>query len=79
MEMITKLFLAAKVRLSGLMLIVADDSEGYFIHPTVIVSKDPKSKLMTEEIFGPVLTVCSMKCLAYFRFTFMKIVTGVKC
>lgn len=27
------------------------------MHPTVVVSKDPKSKLMTEEIFGPVLTV----------------------
>lgn len=34
-----------------------DDSEGYFIEPTVVISKDPKSKLMTEEIFGPVLTV----------------------
>lgn len=38
-------------------LIIADDSEGYFVWPTVIVSKDPKSQLMTEEIFGPVLTV----------------------
>jgi len=34
-----------------------DDSTGYFIEPTVVVSKDPKSKLMVEEIFGPVLTV----------------------
>ena len=34
-----------------------DDSVGYFIEPTVVVSKDPKSKLMSEEIFGPVLTV----------------------
>jgi len=34
-----------------------DDSKGYFIEPTVVVSKDPKSKLMAEEIFGPVLTV----------------------
>ena len=34
-----------------------DDSTGYFIEPTVVVSKDPKSKLMAEEIFGPVLTV----------------------
>ncbi len=34
-----------------------DDSEGYFIEPTVIVSKQPKSKLMVEEIFGPVLTI----------------------
>jgi 1-pyrroline-5-carboxylate dehydrogenase len=34
-----------------------DNSTGYFIEPTVVVSKDPKSKLMAEEIFGPVLTV----------------------
>ena len=34
-----------------------DDSKGYFIEPTVVVSKDPKSKLMCEEIFGPVLTL----------------------
>jgi len=34
-----------------------DDSEGYFVQPTVVESKDPQSKLMCEEIFGPVLTV----------------------
>jgi 1-pyrroline-5-carboxylate dehydrogenase len=34
-----------------------DDSVGYFIEPTVVVSRDPKSKLMAEEIFGPVLTI----------------------
>ncbi len=34
-----------------------DDSEGYFIEPTLIQSKDPRSKLMSEEIFGPVMTV----------------------
>jgi 1-pyrroline-5-carboxylate dehydrogenase len=34
-----------------------NDSTGYFIEPTVVVTKDPKSKLMVEEIFGPVLTV----------------------
>ena len=34
-----------------------DDSAGYFIEPTVVLSKDPKSKLMVEEIFGPVLSV----------------------
>lgn len=34
-----------------------DDSEGYFIEPAVVVSKDPKSRLMQEEIFGPVLTI----------------------
>jgi len=34
-----------------------DDSKGWFIEPTVIVSEDPKSKLMEEEIFGPVVTL----------------------
>jgi 1-pyrroline-5-carboxylate dehydrogenase len=34
-----------------------DDTKGYFIPPTVVESKDPRSKLMSEEIFGPVLTV----------------------
>ncbi len=34
-----------------------DKSEGYFIEPTVVVTKDPKSTTMEEEIFGPVLTI----------------------
>jgi len=34
-----------------------DDSVGYFIEPTVILCKDPKAKVMEEEIFGPVLSV----------------------
>ncbi len=34
-----------------------DKSKGYFIEPTVIESKNPRSKTMVEEIFGPVLTI----------------------
>lgn len=34
-----------------------DDSKGYFVEPTIIESCDPLDRLMTEEIFGPVLTV----------------------
>jgi 1-pyrroline-5-carboxylate dehydrogenase len=34
-----------------------DDSKGYFIQPTIIQSSDPRSKLMCEEVFGPVVTV----------------------
>ena len=34
-----------------------DKSVGYFVEPTVVLSADPKSKLMREEIFGPILTV----------------------
>lgn len=31
--------------------------EGYFIQPTVILTTNPKSLTMVEEIFGPVLTI----------------------
>ena len=31
---------------------------GYFIEPTVIVTKNPEYETMKEEIFGPVVTVC---------------------
>ena len=34
-----------------------DDSVGYFIEPTTILTTDPHFKTMEEEIFGPVLTV----------------------
>jgi 1-pyrroline-5-carboxylate dehydrogenase len=34
-----------------------DDSKGYFIEPTVVVTTDPHHKLMEEEIFGPVMTI----------------------
>jgi 1-pyrroline-5-carboxylate dehydrogenase len=31
--------------------------KGYFIEPTVVLSSDPKSLTMCEEIFGPVITI----------------------
>ncbi len=34
-----------------------DEAKGYFIEPTVVLTENPKHKLMEEEIFGPVLTV----------------------
>jgi 1-pyrroline-5-carboxylate dehydrogenase len=34
-----------------------DKSKGYFIEPTIILSKTPKTRTMCEEIFGPVLTI----------------------
>ncbi len=34
-----------------------EDKDGYFIRPTVIVTRDPKYRTMQEEIFGPVLSV----------------------
>ena len=35
----------------------SDDSTGWFIEPTIIVTKNSQSESMVEEIFGPVLTV----------------------
>lgn len=34
-----------------------DNSKGYFVEPTIILTKDPKSLTMEKEIFGPVMTV----------------------
>ena len=34
-----------------------DKSEGYFVHPTVVVTKNPNFKTMEQELFGPVLTI----------------------
>ena len=34
-----------------------DDSKGYFIEPTTILTTNPNFKTMEEEIFGPVLTI----------------------
>lgn len=34
-----------------------DDSKGYFIDPTIILTSNPHFKLMEEEIFGPVITI----------------------
>lgn len=34
-----------------------DRSKGYFIEPTIIQTKNPTDKIMTQEIFGPVLTI----------------------
>jgi 1-pyrroline-5-carboxylate dehydrogenase len=33
-----------------------DDSEGYFVQPTVIETNDPDFRLMKEELFGPIVT-----------------------
>jgi 1-pyrroline-5-carboxylate dehydrogenase len=35
----------------------ADETSGFFVQPTVVQTEDPRSPLMEEEIFGPVLTV----------------------
>jgi 1-pyrroline-5-carboxylate dehydrogenase len=49
-----------EARASGKAEIVAggdyDDSEGYFVSPTVIQTEDPSYRTMSEELFGPVVT-----------------------
>ncbi|WAH39255.1 L-glutamate gamma-semialdehyde dehydrogenase [Alicyclobacillus dauci] len=47
----------AKLVLGG----TADDSEGYFVNPTVFIDAAPDARIMQEEIFGPVLAVCKVK------------------
>jgi 1-pyrroline-5-carboxylate dehydrogenase len=34
-----------------------DDSEGYFVEPTVLVSDDPRHDIFATEFFGPILAV----------------------
>jgi len=34
-----------------------DDSEGYFVHPTIIVANKPDYPTMVEELFGPILSI----------------------
>ena len=34
-----------------------DDSIGFFVEPTTIITSNPKFKTMREEIFGPILTI----------------------
>ena len=33
-----------------------DDSEGYFVEPTVIETEDPSFRLLRDELFGPIVT-----------------------
>jgi 1-pyrroline-5-carboxylate dehydrogenase len=56
---ITEYITYAKENAGGEVIIGGgfDDSEGYFIEPTVILASDPGFKTMVEEIFGPVLTI----------------------
>jgi 1-pyrroline-5-carboxylate dehydrogenase len=42
-----------------------DKSKGWFVTPTLVEARDPRAKLMTEEIFGPVLTVYVYRDEAY--------------
>ena len=39
----------------------ADDSVGFFVHPTVFSDVSPSARIMKEEIFGPVLSITKAK------------------
>ncbi|NHA69525.1 L-glutamate gamma-semialdehyde dehydrogenase [Phycicoccus flavus] len=45
---------------SGLEVVAGgtyDDSEGWFVRPTVVTAEDPTDEMFTTEYFGPILTV----------------------
>jgi 1-pyrroline-5-carboxylate dehydrogenase len=42
-----------------------DDSKGYFVKPTIFADLDPNSRLMKEEIFGPVVAFAKAKDFAH--------------
>ncbi len=49
----------AEARKAGAEIVAggeADDSEGWFVQPTVIKTDDPGFRLMRDELFGPVVT-----------------------
>lgn len=39
----------------------ADDTVGYFVHPTVFADVDPSARIMKEEIFGPVVAITKVE------------------
>jgi 1-pyrroline-5-carboxylate dehydrogenase len=43
--------------IAGGVLESPEKSGGWFVPPTLVESEDPRSKLMQEEIFGPVVTL----------------------
>ncbi|MCY7303909.1 MAG: L-glutamate gamma-semialdehyde dehydrogenase [Thermoleophilia bacterium] len=51
----------AEARAAGAEIIVGggtDDSEGWFVDPTVIRTDDPDFRLLRDELFGPIVTAC---------------------
>lgn len=37
-----------------------DNTEGWFVSPTVVIDVNPNARIMQEEIFGPLLAVCKV-------------------
>ena len=49
----------AEARAAGAEILTGgstDDSEGYFVQPTVITTEDPGFRLLRDELFGPIVT-----------------------
>jgi aminomuconate-semialdehyde/2-hydroxymuconate-6-semialdehyde dehydrogenase len=46
-----------KIHCGGLAPVVTNHENGFFVAPTVITNVDPTSRIMQEEIFGPVVCV----------------------
>jgi 1-pyrroline-5-carboxylate dehydrogenase len=49
----------AEARANGYEIVAGggtDDSEGFFVQPTVIKTDDPDARLLRDELFGPVVT-----------------------
>lgn len=53
------------IRIPSFDSFVDDDSKGYFVAPTVLLTEDLNAESMCEEIFGPVLTVYVYKNVDY--------------
>jgi 1-pyrroline-5-carboxylate dehydrogenase len=49
----------AQARAEGLVVVggQTDSAVGWFVQPTILEVEDPRSPFMTEELFGPILTV----------------------
>jgi 1-pyrroline-5-carboxylate dehydrogenase len=58
---ITSYFEVGKVEGKLILGGTANSEKGYYIDPTIYIDLDPKSRLMQEEIFGPILAVAKAK------------------
>ncbi|EFA81494.1 aldehyde dehydrogenase [Heterostelium album PN500] len=51
-----------KIELGGKRAVIGEENSplrnGYFYEPTIITGLSPQSRVMKEEIFGPVVTIC---------------------
>ena len=43
----------------------SDSSEGWFVFPTIVETTDPSARLMTEELFGPIVAVMPYEDRSY--------------